>query len=83
MSSFSVEIGDLRRACAAQLHYANTNLEGIAAVLFEATETDRTLPLVWAMLQLNHTLLAATYESGGAQTVLNDFILNLAAEESR
>jgi len=68
----------MRRACAAQLHYANTSLEGVATILSEALDQDRTVPFVWALLILNDTMLAATYEHGGAQEALKQFALACA-----
>ncbi|QRI76261.1 MULTISPECIES: hypothetical protein [Rhodococcus] len=80
-ATWSIDESDMRRACAAQLHFANTDVHGIAEIIREAVESDRTLALVWALLQLNDTMLAVTYENGGAQKALQQFALSLAAAE--
>lgn len=76
----TIEPGDYRRAVAAMRHAARDDLEGILAILDEATP--RAFEFLYAVLDLHQEMLTAAYNEGGAHEVLNTWTLHLAAQET-
>ncbi|GJF17740.1 hypothetical protein NGTWS0302_16920 [Mycolicibacterium cyprinidarum] len=59
------EAADQRRATALVCHYGRNNLDGINAILAEASEADRVVPLIGATLSLHAHIVPILYTEDG------------------
>lgn len=73
--------GDVRRAAALVAHDANANVQGLNAVLAEASETTGISALILNVMHLYSTILPSLFTPLGLAT-LHQNVLDLAAKEN-